>query len=215
MVLDPGLTAAYVVLAAALAFSPGPDVMFVIANGMRHKARGAIASAFGIGAGSFLHAVLAAAGVSAVIAASPVAFDIMKFAGALYLAWLGIQAIRSFLKHSGPVDRAGAAVDVSVRQVFLRGFLTNILNPKVIVFYLALLPQFVNVSLGHVGLQVFLLGCIHNAIGLGFLIVVGLAAGKASGWLMRTSAGRWLDGIAGLFFLGLAARLAFTGRANG
>lgn len=215
MLLDPTLTAAYIVLAAALAFSPGPDVMFVVANGMRHKAKGAIASALGIGAGSFLHAILAAVGVSAVIAASPVAFQIMKIAGALYLAWLGVQAIRSFLRNSGSANLMQKIQEVSAWQVFLRGFLTNILNPKVIVFYLALLPQFVNVELGHVGLQVFLLGCIHNVIGLSFLIVVGLAAGKASGWIARTSVGRWLDGIAGVFFLGLAARLALTGRPNG
>lgn len=215
MPLDPTLTAAYIVLAAALAFSPGPDVMFVIANGMRHKAKGAIASALGIGAGSFLHAILAAVGVSAVIAASPASFEMMKIAGALYLAWLGVQAIKSFLRSSGSLDLTQKIQEVSAWEVFLRGFLTNILNPKVIVFYLALLPQFVSIELGHVGLQVFLLGCIHNVIGLSFLIVVGLAAGKASGWIARTGVGRWLDGIAGVFFLGLAARLALTGRPNG
>lgn len=214
MLLDPTLTAAYIVLAAALAFSPGPDVMFVVANGMRHKAKGAIASAFGIGAGSLLHAAAAAIGVSAVIAASPLAFDAMRIAGALYLAWLGVQAIRSFMNNSGAAPTAQHARDVSVRQVFLRGFVTNILNPKVIVFYLSLLPQFVNVELGHVGLQVFLLGCIHNLIGLSFLIAVGLASGKASAWIVRNGVGRWLDGIAGVFFLALAARLALTGRAN-
>lgn len=212
--LDPSLTAAYIVLAAALAFSPGPDTMFVVASGMRHKAKGAVASALGIGAGSFFHAIFAALGVSAVIAASPVAFETMKIAGALYLAWLGVQAIRSFLRDDGSAALAQNGDEVSARQVFLRGFLTNILNPKVIVFYLALLPQFVSVPLGHVGLQVFLLGCIHNAIGLSFLLAVGLAAGKASGWLARTRFGSWLDGIAGVFFIGLAARLALTGRPN-
>lgn len=215
MPLDPALTVAYIVLAATLALSPGPDVMFVIANGMRHKIIGAIASALGISAGSFLHSILAAVGVSAVIAASPVAFEIMKIAGALYLAWLGVQAIRSFLRTSGSTNLTQKTQEVSAWQIFLRGYLTNILNPKVIVFYLALLPQFVSVELGYVGLQVFLLGCIHNAIGLSFLIVVGLAAGKASCWIARTSLGRWLDGIAGVFFLGLAARLALTGRPNG
>ncbi|MCG6113696.1 MAG: LysE family translocator [Mesorhizobium sp.] len=212
MVLDPSLTAAYVVLAAALALSPGPDVMFVIANGMRHKAGGAIAAALGIGAGSLLHAAAAAVGVSAVIAASPLAFDAMRVAGALYLAWLGIQAIRAFMSNTVSGQAAPQAGDVSAARVFLRGFLTNLLNPKVIVFYLALLPQFVNVDLGNVGLQVFLLGCIHNVMGLSFLVLVGLAAGKASAWIARTGIGRWLDGIAGLFFLGLAARLALTGR---
>jgi threonine/homoserine/homoserine lactone efflux protein len=214
LLLDPTLTAAYIVLAAALAFSPGPDVMFVVANGMRHKAKGAIVSALGIGAGSLLHAIAAAVGVSAVIAASPLAFDVMRIAGALYLAWLGLQAIRAFVRNSGSDQSPQQVTDVFAWQVFLRGFLTNLLNPKVVVFYLALLPQFVNVELGHVGLQVFLLGCIHNIIGLSFLVAVGLASGSASAWIARTGIGRWLDGIAGLFFLGLAARLALTGRSN-
>ena len=99
-----------------------------------------------------------------------------------------------------------------VSSVFLRGLTTNILNPKVVVFYLALLPQFVNPELGNVGLQIFLLGSIHNVIGLIFLLCVGLAAGRASDWLATTSFGRWMDGIAGVFFIGLAVRLAISGR---
>lgn len=186
--------------------------MFVIANAMRHKARGAVASALGIGAGSLLHAAAAAVGVSAVIAASPLAFDAMRMAGALYLAWLGLQAIRSFTRNKAVPPSAAWVAAVPVRGMFLRGLLTNILNPKVIVFYLALLPQFVNPDLGHIGLQVFLLGCIHNALGLSFLVAVGLASGRASAWIVRSGVGRWLDGVAGILFLGLAARLAFTGR---
>ncbi|MCX8996239.1 LysE family translocator [Rhizobiaceae bacterium BDR2-2] len=214
MILDPALTAAYIVLAAALALAPGPDVVFVVANGMRHKARGAFAAALGIGVGSLVHATAAALGVSAVIAASPLAFDIMRMVGAAYLAWLGLQALRAFIRNAGADAKLGQSEEVSVWRVFSRGLITNILNPKVVIFYIALLPQFVNVELGQVGLQVFLLGCIHNAIGLTFLIAVGLAAGKAAGWISRTSVGRWLDGIAGIFFIGLAVRLALTGRPN-
>lgn len=215
MLLDPALTATYTVLAAALAFSPGPDTMFVLATGMRYQAKGAIASAFGIGAGALVHAFLAAVGVSAVIAASPAAFEAMKILGALYLAWLGVQALRACLKNSNAAKLGASIEATSLSRLFLRGFLTNILNPKVIVFYLALLPQFASVALGHVGLQIFLLGCIHNVMGVTFLVVVGVAAGKAAGWLAETNFGRWLDGIAGVFFLGLAARLALTGRAGG
>ena len=212
--LDPTLTAAYVVLAAALAFSPGPDVLFVVANGLRHRTKGAFASAFGIGAGSVLHALAAAIGVSAVIATSPTAFDLMRYCGALYLAYLGVQALRSWFKNRGPTSDSLANSETTVWSVFRRGLITNALNPKVVVFYLALLPQFVSAELGNVGLQIFLLGCIHNAIGLAFLLSVGLAAGRASGWLASTNFGRWLDGVAGIFFLGLAVRLALTGRPS-
>ncbi len=212
MILDPSLTAAYVVVAAALAISPGPDVLFVVANGMRHHARGAIASALGIGAGSLVHAVAAAVGVSALIAASPVAFDVLRYAGALYLAYLGFQALHAWYRNAAQADDAVTLVETTTWRIFQRGLTTNILNPKVVVFYLALLPQFVNAALGHVGLQIFLLGCIHNVFGLTFLLGIGLAAGRASGWLATTSFGRWMDGIAGVFFIGLAVRLALSGK---
>ncbi len=207
MILDPTLTTAYLVLATALAVAPGLDVVFVIANGMRHQIKGAIASALGIGFGSVIHAIAAALGISAIVAASPTAFDILRYAGAIYLAFLGVQALRSWLNYTNNLDPNQTIIEVSAWSVFRRGLITNILNPKVIVFYLALLPQFINVELGHVGLQIFLLGCIHNIIGITFLISIGIAAGRASGWLVTTSFGKWMDGIAGVFFLGLAVRL--------
>ncbi len=212
MILDPTLTTAYVLLAAALAVAPGPDVLFVVANGMQHRVKGAIASALGIGCGSVLHALAAALGISAIVAASPTAFEILRYAGAAYLAYLGVQALRSWWNYANNLDPKQAIVEISAWSVFRRGLITNILNPKVVVFYLALLPQFINVELGNVGLQIFLLGCIHNLIGVTFLICIGLAAGKASGWLVRTSVGKWMDGIAAVFFLGLAVRLLVSGK---
>lgn len=212
MILDPTLTAAYIVLATALAVAPGPDVLFVVANGMRHRVKGAIASALGIGCGSFLHAIAAALGVSAIIAASPIAFDVLRYAGAAYLAYLGLQSLRTYFTYSNNLDVNQAVVEVSTLSVFRRGLITNILNPKVIIFYLALLPQFINVELGNVGLQIFLLGSIHNVIGMIFLITIGLMAGRASGWLATTNFGKWLDGIAGVFFIGLAIRLLTSGK---
>ncbi|MEM7428971.1 MAG: LysE family translocator, partial [Pseudomonadota bacterium] len=161
MILDPTLTAAYLVVALTVALSPGPDVLFVLANSMQHKMRGAVASALGIGAGSLLHAFAAAVGISALIAASPTAFDVLRYAGAAYLAYLGFQALRSWYHGAGPAGSAGQVTETSALRVFQRALVTNILNPKVIVFYLALLPQFVSEALGHVGLQIFLLGAMH------------------------------------------------------
>ena len=212
MILDPTLTTAYILLATALAVAPGPDVLFVVANGMQHRVRGAVASAMGIGCGSVLHALAAALGISAIVAASPTAFELLRYAGAAYLAYLGVQALRSWMNYANNLDPKQAVVEISAWSVFRRGLITNVLNPKVVVFYLALLPQFINVELGNVGLQIFLLGCIHNLIGITFLICIGLAAGKASGWLARTSFGKWMDGLAGVFFLGLAVRLLVSGK---
>jgi threonine/homoserine/homoserine lactone efflux protein len=210
MILDPSLTTAYLIVATALAASPGPDFMFVLANGMRHQAKGAVAASLGIAAGSVAHALAAAIGISAAIAASPMAFDLLRYGGAFYLAFLGVQALHSFFNAAEVAPSELQNGNASAWNLFQRGLIINILNPKVIVFYLALLPQFVNISIGHVGLQVFLLGCIHNAIGLTFLLGIGLAAGRASNWLTRTGFGRWLNGIAGLFFIGLAIRLAVS-----
>ncbi|WJY21187.1 LysE family translocator [Fontisubflavum oceani] len=109
-----------------------------------------------------MHALAAALGISAIVAASPTAFDILQYAGAAYLAYLGVQALRSWWNYSNNLDPSQAVVEISAWSVFRRGLITNVLNPKVIVFYLALLPQFISVELGNVGLQIFLLGCIHN-----------------------------------------------------
>ena len=211
MLLDPTLTAAYLVVALAVALSPGPDVLFVLANSMQHRMKGAVASALGIGAGSLVHALAAAVGISALIAASPLAFDMLRYAGAAYLAYLGIKALQSWYRGAQPIA-AGAKSETTALRVFQRALITNLLNPKVIVFYLALLPQFVSAQLGHVGLQIFLLGAIHAGIGVIYLSAIGFAAGRASDWLATTSFGRWMDGIAGVFFLGLAVRLAVSGR---
>lgn len=211
--LDPTLAAAFLVVATAVALSPGPDVMFVLASGMRHKTRGALASAFGICAGSLVHALAAAVGISALIASSPAAFAVLQYAGAAYLAWLGYKAFRAFLN---PPEEGNAEVpQTPTAHVFRQALTTNLLNPKVIVFYLALLPQFVSVDLGHVGVQIFLLGSIHAGIGLVYLLVIGCAAGKASGWLRTSGFARWLDAIAGAVFVGLALRIALSGRPPG
>jgi threonine/homoserine/homoserine lactone efflux protein len=207
MLLDPTLTLAYIIIATAVAISPGPDVLFVVASAMRHRAKGAFAAALGIGAGSALHAFAAALGVSAIIAASPLAFDVLRYGGAAYLLFLGCQALLSFFRSASESNSQKVETKVSVWRVFQHGLITNLLNPKVIVFYLALLPQFVKIELGNVGLQIFLLGCIHNLIGLAFLTVIGLAAGRASQWLQQTGFARWMDGIAGIFFIGIAIRL--------
>lgn len=212
--LDPQLASAYAVLAAALAVTPGPDTLFVVASAMRHRMRGAIASAFGVAAGTFGHSLMAAIGVSAVIAAAPGAFDLLKYGGAAYLLWLGFRSLDAFRRGAPqpaqPEGMAPIPAQVRGRAVFTSGFLTNLMNPKVIVFYLALLPQFVNPALGHPGLQVFLLGMIHTAFGLTFLLVAGFSAGKASEWIARTGFMRWLDGLAGVFFIAIALRLALS-----
>lgn len=212
MLLDPTLTTAYVVVAAALAFAPGPDVIFVLANSLRHKAMGAIAATLGICTGTLLHSLAAAIGGSAVIAASPLAFELLRYCGAAYLLYLGIQSIRAFFTPKALADDQMIADAPSVFKVFQQGLITNLLNPKVIIFYIALLPQFVNTDLGNVGVQIMLLGLIHTSIGLIYLLIIGTLIGNVAGWITKTRFGNYLDAIAGVFFIGLALRLALSGR---
>ena len=186
--------------------------MFVLANSLRHKAMGAVAATLGVCTGTLLHSIAAAIGVSAVIAASPIAFELLRYGGAAYLLYLGIQSIASFFKAEASNNNQTVADAPSVFKVFKQGLITNLLNPKVIIFYIALLPQFVNTDLGHVGLQIVLLGFIHTSIGLIYLLVIGTLIGNAAGWITNTRFGNYLDAIAGVFFVGLALRLALSGR---
>ncbi|MGE5766402.1 MAG: LysE family translocator [Bacteroidota bacterium] len=212
--LDPTLLGAFLAVAVVVTISPGPDTLFVIASGLRHRAAGAVAAALGIATGSTLHGLAAALGVSALLAAAPWFFELLRFAGAAYLAWLGFKALRAALTPAaGAADgTAPPPAAASPLRVYRQAVVTNLLNPKVIVFYLALLPQFAAPALGAVGLQIFLLGCIHAALGAVWLSAIGIGSGAAAGWLARRAFARWLDGIAGTVFLGLALRLALGGR---
>lgn len=212
--LDPTLLGAFVVVAAAVVVSPGPDTLFVIASGLRHRAAGAVAAALGIATGSTLHGLAAALGVSALLATAPWLFEVLRFAGAAYLVYLGLRALRAALRPAPAEDTLPTTAAASPLRVYRQAVITNLLNPKVIVFYLALLPQFVSPALGPVGLQMFLLGCIHAGLGAVWLSLIGLGSGAAAGWLARRAFARWLDGIAGLFFIGLALRLALGGRVE-
>jgi threonine/homoserine/homoserine lactone efflux protein len=213
-VLDPTLLGAFVVVAAAVVVSPGPDTLFVLASGLRHRAAGAVAAALGIATGSTLHGLAAALGVSALLATAPWFFEALRFAGAAYLAYLGLRALRAALAPRPAHSAAPQPAAASPLRVYRQAVITNLLNPKVIVFYLALLPQFVAPALGAVGLQIFLLGCIHASLGAVWLSLIGIGSGAAAGWLARRAFARCLDGIAGVFFIGLALRLALGGRVE-
>jgi threonine/homoserine/homoserine lactone efflux protein len=213
-VLDPTLLGAFVVIAAAVVVSPGPDTLFVLASGLRHRAAGAVAAALGIATGSAFHGLAAALGVSALLATAPWFFEALRFAGAAYLAYLGLRALRAALAPRPPHSAAPQPAAAAPLRVYRQAVITNLLNPKVIVFYLALLPQFVAPALGAVGLQIFLLGCIHAGLGAVWLSLIGIGSGAAAGWLARRAFARWLDGIAGIFFIGLALRLVLGGRVE-
>jgi len=214
MILDPGLFAAYLVAATALALSPGPDTMFVLASSASGGQRAGVAATFGIATGGLVHAALAALGVSALIAASPEAFDALRIAGAIYLIWMGFTAFRAFI--AGLRGRAAPPSDAGENVSWIayrRGLATNLLNPKVIVFYIAFLPQFASPALGHVPLQIFLLGAVHNLIGIVWLTGLAVVSGRTAQAIAGNPRVRaWLDGAAGTVYILLALRMLFLER---
>jgi threonine/homoserine/homoserine lactone efflux protein len=203
--LTPEQLLAFLAAAILLTLSPGPDNMMVLGIGMaKGRLRG---MAFGLGCalGCLSHTLLAAIGVSALIAASPLAFTTLKICGGLYLAWMGFKAIRS--RGGANASRADAVTE-SARTLFFRGVFANAINPKIVLFFLSFLPQFVVAQRGDANLQIALLGLVFTAQAALLFGLLGWFSGAVGGWLSRRPrAGMWLDRIAGTIFIGLGLRL--------
>ena len=205
MPLDPHLFVAFLIAAWVLILTPGPDMLFVIGQTLAGGTRRGWAALLGIVTGAMVHIALAASGAAAVIAASPALFDALRLAGAGYLLWLGAAALRAAWRGGGTLRPAAPA-----RRAFRDGFLTNLTNPKVILFFLAFLPQFVDPGRAPVWVQMALLGPLVPLMSLppyGLLIA---GAGRAAERLAAHA--RWLDALAGTLFLGLGLRLLAGGR---
>lgn len=198
-------TLAFLLAAVLITATPGPDNLMVLGMGMsRGRAQG-IAFGLGCALGCLSHTLLAVVGVSALIAASPWAFAALKWAGGAYLVWLGVQAL---LSTGGARVQAGGASTDSLRALFFKGMLANAINPKVVLFFLSFLPQFVVPAQGGVGLQLGLLGLLFTAQAALLFGLLGYFAGAIGGWLnRRPRAGLWLDRVAGAVFVGLGLRM--------
>jgi threonine/homoserine/homoserine lactone efflux protein len=200
---------AFLAAAVLLTLSPGPDNMMVLGIGMaKGRARG---MAFGLGCalGCLSHTLLAVIGVSALIAASPLAFTTLKVCGGLYLGWMGFNAIRSTaVANSGASASRAEGVTESARTLFFRGVFANAINPKVALFFLSFLPQFVAAQRGDANLQTALLGLAFTAQAAILFGLLGFFSGTVGAWLARRPrAGMWLDRIAGAIFIALGLRL--------
>jgi threonine/homoserine/homoserine lactone efflux protein len=200
--------AAFLPVAVLITLAPGPDNLMVLGLGMSRGRRAGVAFGLGCALGCLSHTTLAALGISALIAASAPAFAALKIAGGLYLVWLGIQA----LKNARPLNAAPAVTTTeSGGRLFAKGLAANAINPKVILFFLAFLPQFVEPALGYAGWQIAQLGLIFTLETAIIFGAVGWFAGSLGQWLARRPAvGAWLDRIAGGIFLALGAKLLLS-----
>jgi threonine/homoserine/homoserine lactone efflux protein len=193
--------AGFLLAAALITLAPGPDNLSVLSLGLSRGRRAGIGFGLGCALGCFIHTLLATLGVTALIAASETAFTALKLAGAAYLCWLGWKALQSPGATLGAEEEV-LQIDQAMRPYLMRGFVANAINPKVALFFLAFLPQFIDPARGNAAAQTAL---IFGAI--------GYYAGTVGGWLRgRPAVGRWLDRATGVLFIGLGIRLALAGK---
>jgi threonine/homoserine/homoserine lactone efflux protein len=207
MPIDQRLLVLFAVTTTVAMITPGPDMLFILGCGMRGGPRAGLLATAGVATSEVVHITVAAAGLAALFAAVPVAFTVVRMVGAAYLIYLGVQALRRRKGVQSQAQVVGGAL--SGRRAYLRGLLTNLLNPKMVTFTIAFLPQFINPKLGQVWLQFAILGAIM--IVFEFLVdgTVGVLAGRVGAWLRRRhAASRRIDMATGGIFIGLGVRLA-------
>lgn len=203
---------AFAGVAFVLAVTPGADTMLALRNTLSGGRRGGIVTALGGCTGLLVHAGFSALGLSLILVRSATAFEVVKIAGAVYLAWLGIQSIAGAVRGSRdaiPAGRGGA--ERSARYYFSNGLVTNVLNPKVALFYLAFLPQFIGPG-DPVFLRSVILGSIHLLFSLAWLVSIALLVGRIRTVLTRPAVRRVMDGLTGTLLVGLGLRLALARR---
>lgn len=205
VILSVDQVAGFLAAAVLVTVAPGPDNLMVLSLGISRGPRHGMAFGLGCGLGCLSHTTLAALGISAAIAASPWAFLALQVCGGLYLMWLGFQAVRS----SGSIRlNPEAAPAGSGWSLFAKGLLANAINPKVILFFLAFLPQFVDTARGGEGWQTAQLGVLFTVTAAALFALLGFFAGRVGRWLARSPRlGLWLDRGAGGIFILLGLRL--------
>jgi len=198
-----------------LNLTPGPDVLCIVSHALRGGRRVGVAAALGVVAGCFVHVLGAALGLGVLLAGSALAFGVLKWVGAAYLFWMGAKALLQRGGDAAPLAQgaaAGASDDVA--GAFRRGFVTNVLNPKVVLFFLAFLPQFIAHDTTDKTAVFLALGVVFN---LGSL-PVNLGWAWAAAWMAGHPAVQrrlhWLDRVAGVLFIGFGVKLLMSERAG-
>jgi threonine/homoserine/homoserine lactone efflux protein len=199
----------FIISGLLLNITPGPDTAYIVGRSVQMGWRGGVAAALGISAGCLVHVFAAAIGLSALLAASSVAFTAIKLIGAAYLFYIGIRMLLAHPNDDAPTT--GTADVLSLPQVFWQGALTNVLNPKVALFFLAFLPQFVAVDAPSKALAFIALGFIFIFNGTMWCLGVAAFAAKAAGRLRQSSrAVLWINRVLGGVFIALGIRVAMT-----
>jgi threonine/homoserine/homoserine lactone efflux protein len=198
----------FLIAAFALNIAPGPDMLYVIGRSIGQGRKAGIVSSLGVFFGCWVHILAAAFGIAALLRSSPVAFNMVRYAGAAYLIYLGLKMLAQKTDLTSQQLKAE-----SLEAIFRQGAITNMLNPKVAIFFLAFLPQFIDASRGSVALQIVVLGLIFNVGGTLVNLAVAYAGGTLGALLRRNQPiARMQRRFTGIIFLGLGLRLAWQKR---
>lgn len=201
----------FVLTGLVLNLTPGADTLLVVSRTAAGGFRQGVAAALGIQVGCLVHAVAAALGVAALLAASPAAFRVLTGVGAAYLLWLGVQMLRSALSpakaDAARASATGPRQATTLRGAFAQGVLTNVLNPKVGLFFLAFVPQFIDAGAPSPLAAFLTLALVFDLTGGTWLLIVAALTARLRG-AVAPHVGRWLNGLGGALFIGLAWRLA-------
>ncbi|MDM0002674.1 LysE family translocator [Variovorax sp. J22P240] len=207
--IDGGTLSLFLLAVQALFLSPGPNMAFVLSHGIAMGPRAGLAAGLGIAGADLVHTLCAATGVTALVAAWPPSFDVLRYAGALYLLWLAWQALRS-----GDAALHGRADVVSFGRVVRMAWLNNLVNPKALLFFMVFLPQFVSPARGSVPMQLLQLGIALSLAGLLFNTMLGACSGQIGRWLQRRHAAGFQRGLLATVMVALALRLLFIDRPS-
>ena len=198
----------FIISGLLLNIMPGPDSLLIMARSATQGWRAGVAAAMGIGTGTMVHVLAAAVGLSAILATSATAFMVVKYIGAAYILWMAIGLLRSKRKEGGEQI---AVPPLSYRKIFSQGFLTNVLNPKVAIFFLAFVPQFIDAAAPNKALAFIILGCIFNVNGMLWCVSLALFTAFASARIkLNPLVSTWLNRVTGGLFIWLGIKLALS-----
>lgn len=206
--IEPTTYGLFLLAVLTLFLSPGPNMAFVLSHGLAHGTRGGLAAALGIGLADVIFTILTATGITALVAAWPPSFDVLRYAGTTYLVWLAINAIR-YPGGIGTLERQNDSFSNIVR----RATFNNLLNPKALLFFMVFLPQFVKTQNGNVPLQILILGFSLTIAGVLFNIMLGAFSGQVGSFLQRSpNAAKYQGWFLAVVLFALAVRLMLLER---
>ncbi|TPN86302.1 LysE family translocator [Aquimarina algicola] len=200
---------AFILAGIVLNLTPGADTMYILGRSISQGKKAGTLSALGIATGALIHCLFAALGLSIILAKSALAFEIVKYVGAAYLIYLGIKMLTT--KPDPNFELQNNSLQVNYRKIYVSGILTNVLNPKVALFFLAFLPQFINPDYSQSFLPFLILGLTFVTTGTIWCLALAMFSSRLSNTIRKNyKIKKWLDKITGGIFIALGIKLAFT-----